>query len=208
MALAQTLKGVKRELRSKGYLNELRRSQMIPGIVYGKDKQALSIAVDEKTVNRIFSHSGYGGLFSLELEGETQPVMALVREVQRHPVSRGIIHLDFLAVSMTEKITSLVPIQIVGEEEVVKQGGILQTGAKEVEVSCLPADLPEFIRCDVSKLQVGDKITIADLEVLPTVEKVSDPETVVALVLGSHRASADEPSEVSEESQGEAEASE
>lgn len=208
MASAQTLKGVKRELRSKGYLNQLRRGQMIPGIVYGKGKEPFYITLEGKTVNRLFSHSGSGGLFSLEIEGEAQPVMALVREVQRHPVSRSITHLDFLAVSMTEKITSLVPIQVVGEEEVVKQGGILQLGAKEVEVSCLPADLPEAIRCDVSQLQVGEKITIADLEVLPTVEKVSDPDTVVAIALGSHRASADEPSEVSEESQGEAEASE
>jgi len=205
MASAHTLKGVKRELGSKGYLNQLRRTQMIPGVVYGKGEPALTIAVEGKTVNRIFSHSGYGGLFNLEIEGEPQPVMTLVREVQRHPVNKDVIHVDFLAVSMTEEITSLVPILIVGEEEVVKRGGILQLGDKEVEVSCLPADLPESIRCDVSHLRVGDKITIADLEVPPTVQKLSDPEAVVALVLGSHRASADETAEVSEESQGEAE---
>lgn len=205
MALAQTLKGVKRELRGKGYLNELRRQQMIPSVVYGQGRQPLAIVLEGRTVNRLFNHSGSGGLFSLEVEGESQPVMALVREVQRHPVSREISHLDFLAVSMTEKITSTVPIQIVGEEEVVKQGGILQVGVKEVEVFCLPGDLPEVIRCDVSQLQVGDKITIADLEVLPTVEKNGDPDTLVALVLGANKASADEPAEVSEESQGEAE---
>jgi len=205
MASAHTIKGVKRELKGKGYLNDLRRKQMIPGVLYAKGQEALPIAVEGRTLNRIISHSGSGGLFSLELEGESRPRTALVREVQRHPVSREISHLDFLVVSMTEKITSQVPIQIVGEEEVVKHGGILQLGAKELEVSCLAADLPEFIRCDVSHLRVGDKITVADLEVPPTVEKVSDPDSVVALVLGAHRASADEPAEVSEESQGEAE---
>ncbi|MFY9323787.1 MAG: 50S ribosomal protein L25 [Syntrophomonadaceae bacterium] len=204
MAIAQTLKGIKRELRGKGYLNELRRGQMIPSVVYGQGREPLPIALEGRNLNRIFNQFGYSGLFNLELEGEA-PLMVLVREVQRHPVNREINHLDLLAVSMTEKITSNVPIQIIGEEEVVKQGAVLQVGVKEVEVTCLPADLPDVIRCDVSGLKIGDKITIADLEVLPTVEKGGDPETVVAVVLSAQRGSADEPAEESEESQGEAE---
>lgn len=204
MAIAQTLKGIKRELRGKGYLNELRRGQMIPSVVYGQGREPLPIALEGRNLNRIFNQFGYSGLFNLELEGEV-PLMVLVREVQRHPINRVINHVDLLAVSMTEKITSNVPIQIIGEEEVVKQGAVLQTGVKEVEVTCLPADLPDVIRCDVSGLKIGDKITIADLEVLPTVEKGGDPETVVAVVLSAQRGSADEPAEESEESQGEAE---
>jgi large subunit ribosomal protein L25 len=204
MAIAQTLKGIKRELRGKGYLNELRRGQMIPSVVYGQGREPLPIALEGRNLNRIFNQFGYSGLFNLELEGEA-PLMVLVREVQRHPINRVINHVDLLAVSMTEKITSNVPIQIIGEEEVVKQGAVLQTGVKEVEVTCLPADLPDVIRCDVSGLKIGDKITIADLEVLPTVEKGGDPETVVAVVLSAQRGSADEPAEESEESQGEAE---
>ncbi len=204
MAIAQTLKGIKRELRGKGYLNELRRGQMIPCVVYGQGREPLPIALEGRNLNRIFNQFGYSGLFNLELEGEA-PLMVLVREVQRHPINRVINHVDLLAVSMTEKITSNVPIQIIGEEEVVKQGAVLQTGVKEVEVTCLPADLPDVIRCDVSGLKIGDKITIADLEVLPTVEKGGDPETVVAVVLSAQRGSADEPAEESEESQGEAE---
>lgn len=205
MASAQTIKGTKRELKGKGYLNELRRGQMIPSVVYGQGRQPIPISLEGRTLNRIFNQSGYSGLFNLELEGEPRPLMVLVREVQRHPINREINHLDLLVVSMTEKITSNVPIQIVGEEEVIKQEAVLQVGAKEVEVSCLPGDLPDVVRCDVSKLQVGDKITIADLEVGPTVEKGGDPETVVAVVLSPSRASADEPAEESEESQGEAE---
>ena len=177
---------------------------MIPSVVYGQGREPLPIALEGRNLNRIFNQFGYSGLFNLELEGEA-PLMVLVREVQRHPINRVINHVDLLAVSMTEKITSNVPIQIIGEEEVVKQGAVLQTGVKEVEVTCLPADLPDVIRCDVSGLKIGDKITIADLEVLPTVEKGGDPETVVAVVLSAQRGSADEPAEESEESQGEAE---
>ena len=92
-------------------MHELRRGQMIPSIVYGQGREPLPIALEGRNLNRIFSHHGYSGLFSLELEGEPRPILALVREVQRHPVNREINHLDFLEVSMTEKITSNVPIQ-------------------------------------------------------------------------------------------------
>jgi large subunit ribosomal protein L25 len=207
MALAQTLKGVKRELKGKGHLHELRRGQMIPSIVYGQGREPLPIALEGRNLNRIFSHHGYSGLFSLELEGEPRPILALVREVQRHPVNREINHLDFLEVSMTEKITSNVPIHIIGEEEITKQGAILQAGAKELEVSCLPADLPESVICDVSQLQIGEKITVADLAVEANVEKISDPDTVVAVILGASKATDDETTE-EEEATGESEAAE
>lgn len=207
MALAQTLNGVKRELRTKGYLKDLKRGQMIPAVVYGQGRQPLPIAVEGRTLNRVFSHYGYRGLFSLELQGE-KPFMVLVREVQRHPINHEVTHLDFLAVSMTEKITSTVPIQVSGEEEIQSRGGILQLGAKEAEVSCLPGDLPEAFRCDVAELEIGAKITLADLSIPATVELLGDPETVVAVILGANKATADEPSEENLESQGQAEASE
>jgi large subunit ribosomal protein L25 len=207
MALAQTLKGVKRELKGKGHLHELRRGQMIPSIVYGQGREPLPIALEGRNLNRIFSHHGYSGLFSLELEGEPRPILALVREVQRHPVNREINHLDFLEVSMTEKITSNVPIHIVGEEEITKQGAILQAGAKELEVSCLPADLPDSVTVDVSQLQIGEKVTVADLVVGANVEKISDPDTVVAVILGASKSTDDETTE-EEEATGESEAAE
>jgi len=207
MALAQTLKGVKRELKGKGHLHELRRGQMIPSIVYGQGREPLPIALEGRNLNRIFSHHGYSGLFSLELEGEPRPILALVREVQRHPVNREINHLDFLEVSMTEKITSNVPIHIIGEEEITKQGAILQSGAKELEVACLPADLPESVICDVSQLQIGEKVTVADLAVEANVEKISDPDTVVAVILGASKSTDDETTE-EEEATGESEAAE
>lgn len=207
MALAQTLKGVKRELKGKGHLHELRRGQMIPSIVYGQGREPLPIALEGRNLNRIFSHHGSSGLFSLELEGEPRPILALVREVQRHPVNREINHLDFLEVSMTEKITSNVPIHIIGEEEITKQGAILQSGAKELEVACLPADLPESVTVDVSQLQIGEKITVADLAVEANVEKISDPDTVVAVILGASKSTDDETTE-EEEATGESEAAE
>jgi large subunit ribosomal protein L25 len=207
MALAQTLKGVKRELKGKGHLHELRRGQMIPSIVYGQGREPLPIALEGRNLNRIFSHHGSSGLFSLELEGEPRPILALVREVQRHPVNREVNHLDFLEVSMTEKITSNVPIHIIGEEEITKQGAILQSGAKELEVACLPADLPESVICDVSQLQIGEKITVADLAVEANVEKISDPDTVVAVILGASKSTDDETTE-EEEATGESEAAE
>lgn len=205
MALAQTLSAFRRELRTKGYLNDLKRRQMVPAIVYGQEKQPLPIALEKRQLTRVFNHFGYRGLFSLELEGEKAPLMVLVREVQRHPVSGDFTHLDFLTVNMTEKITSVVPVQVAGEEEVLSRGFLLQLGAKEVEVTCLPGDLPDAIRCDVSALEVGEKITMGDLQVPPKVEVNDDKEVLVAIVLSPAKASADEPAEESVESQGESE---
>jgi hypothetical protein len=101
----------------------------------------------------------------------------------------------------------LVPIHIVGEEEITKQGAILQAGAKELEVSCLPADLPDSVTVDVSQLQIGEKVTVADLVVGANVEKISDPDTVVAVILGASKSTDDETTE-EEEATGESEAAE
>ncbi|MGR6837193.1 50S ribosomal protein L25 [Syntrophomonas erecta] len=202
MALAQTLNGVKRELKTKGYLNQLKRQEMVPGIVYGNGQDPKPVAIQGRQIQKVFTQYGSRGLFFLNLEEETSPITVLVRELQRHPITGKLVHVDFLAVNMSEKITSTVGIQIIGEEEVVKKEGILQLGAKEVEVSCLPGDLPEYFTCDVSALEIGDKISVGDINVPAEVEVISDPETLIVTVLAPTMATADEPEEENLESEG------
>ncbi|MGI5880774.1 MAG: 50S ribosomal protein L25 [Syntrophomonadaceae bacterium] len=188
MVLAQALTAARRELKTKGYLNELKRGGRIPGVVYGQEAQPLTISLDSKESQRIFNHHGYRGLFSLQIDGETKPRMVLIRDIQRHPVGQQVTHIDFLIVNMKENISSLVAVQILGEDEVTKRGGVVQTGAKEVEVSCLPANIPESFVCDISNLEIGDKLVVADLVVDPEVELLTDPETMLAAVLAPSRA--------------------
>ncbi|MBC7075667.1 MAG: 50S ribosomal protein L25 [Syntrophomonadaceae bacterium] len=197
MAVLHTLTCEKRDRKNKGYLKEMRRNQQIPGVVYGREIEPMLVKLNEKQLLKTFNTYGYRGLFSLEVEGQEDQVAVLVREVQKHPISGKVLHVDFLTVNMAEKIESSVAVYITGEEEVEKKGGILQLGIKEVDVKCFPQDLPGYLACDVSGLNIGDKITVGDLQAPEGVEIVSEPESVVALVLAPSRA-------VEEEALGEA----
>ncbi len=201
MAQAEKISCQKRDIKTRGYLNELKRNGIVPGTVYGKgvDNQAVSISL--KQLTRTFQAHGSRGLFSLEIDGGSG-LMVIVREIQRHPITGQITHVDFWKVRLDEKINSTVGVSLVGEEEIIKKGGILQAGAKEIEVSCLPQDIPETLVYDIAALEIGDKVTVADLQVPAEVEILTDLETLVATVL------APAISAEAEEAEGEGEAAE
>jgi len=209
MAQAEKISCQKRDIKTRGYLNELKRSGIVPGTIYGKgiDNQAISISL--KQLTRTFQVHGSRGLFSLEIDGDSG-LMVVVREVQRNPITGHIIHVDFWKVRLDEKITSTVGVSIIGEEEIMKKGGILQSGAKEIEISCLPQDIPETLVYDIAALEIGEKVTVADLQVPAAVEILTDMETMVATVLAPSKATDEE--EVEEEGEtaeaGETEATE
>lgn len=204
MAQAEKISCHKRDIKTRGYLNELKRNGSIPGTVYGKGIDNQAIAISLKQLTRTFQVHGSRGLFSLEIDGGSG-LMVVVREIQRHPITGQITHVDFWKVRLDEKINSTVGISIIGEEEIMKKGGILQAGAKEIEVSCLPQDIPETLVYDIAALEIGDKVTVADLQVPAGVEILSDLETMVATVLAPSKATDEE--EVEEEG-GAAEAGE
>ncbi|NLE27296.1 MAG: hypothetical protein GX625_18570, partial [Clostridiaceae bacterium] len=104
--LGQKLNARKREIKNRGYLNQLKRSEQVPAVIYGKGEEAVPIILEKRELNRIFNVHGSRGLFSLEIEGESKPMMTLIREIQRNPVSGQLIHLDFLSVNLNEKINS------------------------------------------------------------------------------------------------------
>lgn len=205
MALAQTLECKKRNIKNKGYLKEMKRNGWVPGIIYGKGTEPRAVFMEFRKLNRIFTHHGFRGLFSLQIEGEDSSPVVLIREVQKNPLSGQITHLDFLTVNMAEKINSNVAVYLTGEEELMKTGGILQSGAKEIEVSCLPKDIPEYFSYDISGLQIGDKVVVADLQVPEGIEIISDAETLLAAVLAPSKAAEDEEEEETAEEAAESE---
>ncbi len=167
------------------------KQEWIPGIVYGQEQNPLPVFLNRRDLYKKMSSYGTRGIFTLDIEGTEKTVMALVREVQKQPLSGHIIHIDFLTINMAEKISSKVGIHIEGEEELIKKGGILQVGTKEVEVACLPKDLPEVFTVDVSGLDIGDRIIIADLTLPNGVELTETPETIICLVLSPSKATAE-----------------
>ena len=162
----------------------LRRSGMIPGIVYGSSKPPVPISVDPKQVERILHlESGVNTVFMLHLVGKDQRRYAMIKDVQTDPVSNRLQHTDFIRIQMDEAIQVNVPIQTVGEAPGVKlDQGILDIPLREIRIESLPADIPDHIPVDISAMKIGDSIRVADLVAPPKVKILTDLNQVVAVV--------------------------
>jgi large subunit ribosomal protein L25 len=170
------IQAVERSVLGKAHLRAVRDSGKVPAVVYGQGKAATSVAVDEREMRRLLAQGAEGRLVDLIINGKKTPV--LIKEVQRKPVSDSILHVDFNAVDLTQEIQVLVPISFIGE-----QAGdthrVLVYSLREVEVRCLPTDIPEGIELDVSALQIGEVIKVEELALPAGVALVTDPEAVV-----------------------------
>jgi large subunit ribosomal protein L25 len=155
----------------------LRTAGTIPAILYGAKQTPVSLGIAVKEFNRVI-HGGAGENVVLTLkfgghknEGKT----AIIKEVQRDPVSRTIVHIDLLAISLKDKIKVNVPIMVSGEAPGIKEGGILEYVQREVEVECLPSQIPEHIMVDVSNLKINESIYVRDLRLSDDKIKVLTP---------------------------------
>lgn len=181
----------KRELSTKSYLNQLKKDEYIPAIVYGKDQEPIPVKLGSRQAMKAFNTHGVRSLFTLDISDESQ-LISVVRDFQKHPITGNIIHIDFMTVSMTEKFTSVVSVHITGEEDVTKEGGIVQLGLMEIEVECLPQDLPDNITYDISNLEIGSNVTVGDITPPTGVAFLSDPDAVIVTVLAPSRATDDD----------------
>lgn len=190
--MQQTLNCKKREKKNKGYLGQLKREGWVPGVIYGRAKESLPVVLAKKELVKAFSCHGSRGLYFLKIEDEGASIPVLIKEVQKKPVGEEIVHIDFVTIKMDEKINSTVGIYFNGEEEIDKKGYILQVMVREIELSCLPAALPESLSIDVSGLKVGDKISSVDLDLPEGVELSGEDEILLATVLIASRGTDEE----------------
>lgn len=160
----------------------IRREGKLPAVIYGHNVNPISIELDMHDASRTLTGLAPSTLVTVEVEGE--PHKALVREKQRNKISGMLLHVDFLEVSMKEKLRTQVYIEVTGTSPAVKEfDGILVTGANEVEVEALPQDLPERLVVDLASLKnIGDGLYVRDLDVPEGVKILSDPETMIVLV--------------------------
>ena len=171
-----------RDGQGKGAARKLRAGGKIPGTVYGAGNAARSVTLDRKSFELLVRSGAHHGLLDLSFESGQEPVKALVREIQVHPVSREYVHVDLQRISMKEKVRVEVPIVLLGKPEGVKtQGGILEHNLRNIEVECLPTDIPAQIQVEVSALVVGKAIHVSDLSV-PGVTFLAHPDTAIASV--------------------------
>jgi large subunit ribosomal protein L25 len=183
-----TLDAVKRDGRGKNEANRLRAGGKIPAVFYGPGKdgkapEGVAVAVDPKAVLRILhSDTGANTLINLKLDGLEARVM--VREYQLDPITHGLLHADFYQLAMDKAIVVTVPVVVKGESKGVKQqGGLLDFVTRDIEVECLPTDIPENIVVDVTELMLHESIRVRDLPVDPKWKAVSEGETMLVHIV-------------------------
>jgi large subunit ribosomal protein L25 len=162
-------------------VKNLRKQGLVPGTVFGRDVKSTSIQAIDKDFARLFKEVGETGLIYLEITGENTQRPVLVKNLQYDPRTDKRIHVDFHQVNLKEKVTANVPVEFVGESDTVKQGlGSLNESIREIEVECLPTEIPEVFEIDISKLiEIGDSIKVSDLKVASDVEIKTDLESVI-----------------------------
>lgn len=160
----------------------LRRSGKLPAVIYGRGVEPLAIMLDARDTSRKLAGVSGSHLIVIELDGGRH--VTLVREKQRNFILGNLTHIDFLAVSMTEKLRASVKLEMKGEAPAVKElDAMLVYGLEELEVECLPADLPEYIQVDISALKaVGDTLHVRDLSLPATVELLTDLDELIVIV--------------------------
>jgi large subunit ribosomal protein L25 len=161
----------------------LRRSGMVPAVIYGRNVDPIAVAVDAHDLYvALHTDAGANALINLETEG-ADAQLTMAREVQRHPVRGVITHVDFVKISLTEKTQVEVTIEIIGESVGVKEGGIVETIRSSIHVEALPTEIPQSIIVDISELAVGDTLRIGDLPAIEGVEYLGDDDDPVVTVV-------------------------
>lgn len=167
--------------------NEARRARVngkIPAVVYGSKKPTVPISVDRKALSDAFrAGAGENAIFLLKLAGTDQARHVMIKELQQDPVSRRPLHIDFVRIEMTTKIRVKVSVEVVGVAAGVKtEGGILDFVTREIEVECLPGNIPKTLPVDVTALAIGDAFRVSDLAAPEGVTVMDDAEKVIVHV--------------------------
>lgn len=192
-----------RSEKGKNQVDKLRAEQIVPGVIYSKGNEAKSVSAVEKDLLKAYQENGTSSIFKVDIEGTSQQV--LIKELQMHPFKNHIQHFDLYLIDMSEKIKVSVPVVLEGKDEVKVQPSVLLQVINEIEVECLPADLPAETVVNVVDMQIGDSILVKDLDVAnnskieifvdleETVATLQEPQEEVLPEEGSEEESAEVP---------------
>ena len=194
-----------RKTTGNGPARQLRATGQMPAILYGPDMDPIMLAVTVSDLEKVLKTSNIGQvLLNLNIKnGQTITKTAMIKELQRKPVSGEFLHIDFYEVAMDRKIRVNIPIVAIGKSVGVEAGGVLQTIRHEVEVLCLPNEIPETIELDVTNLDVGDSLHVNDIPLEGNIEIPSDTNFTVITVLSPTKEEEEVAEELEEEEEGE-----
>lgn len=170
---------------------QLRGDKLIPAIVYGKEQENLVISIFENDLDKAYLEAGTSTIIDLVIDEKSQPV--LIRDVQRHPYKNQYTHVDFLMVDMSETLKVTVPVVLDNRDEIRLQPSVLSQHIDEIEIECLPVDLPQTANYDVQDMEYGDQVLVSDLDIFSNdkITFLTDTDELVATL--------DEPKEETEE---------
>lgn len=180
--MATNLQAVTRELSTRSYIKGLRQKGWVPGVVYGRELDGVSIQVSRGDLQAFIRREGRHSLLNLTID-QNEKVNAMIQELQVDPLDQQVLHVDFQQITKGEKINTVLPIQLIGTPAGVKEGGILQQVLTEVAIRVLPEEIPASLEVSVDHLAIGDQIRVGDLSLPEGVELQTDEDEMIASVL-------------------------
>lgn len=179
-----TLEVQRREETGKSAVRKMRREGIVPAIVYGGDRDPVTISVNRRTISDLITKSEHGirSVFLLKLSDSDKSRHAMIRDYQMNPITRELKHVDFIRVNMKEKVHLQIPIHTSGVAKGQKLGGIVDFVMRDIEVECLPGKIPDEIVIDISDLEIGDSIRIGEITMPDGVASLDDNDRVVVTV--------------------------
>ena len=176
-----------RDISGKGAARTLRRQGQVPAVIYGRGREPLPLSLNARDLDKLLAHiQAESTVIEVTVGGQT--AKTLIREIQRHPIRRQILHVDFQALVAGEKVIVNIPIVLNGIPEGVRlEGGVLDQTLRELEIEVDPADIPDHAEIDITNMVIGDSLHVSDIKLPANVRVLDDPETSVA-VLAAPRA--------------------
>lgn len=196
-----TLTADKRDETGKGPARRLRAAGKVPAIFYGKKTEPIRIAVDNHDFRRAVEQAGTNPLFDLQIseKGKISTRRALLKDRQTRPWDGTLVHLDFLEVFMDESIQVTVPLEFEGKPAGLDKGGLFHVASRELAISCLPDDIPDVIKVDISGLDVGNSLHVSDITLPKGVSALGDPGVALATVASPKKEEEEEAAAPTEE---------
>jgi large subunit ribosomal protein L25 len=176
------LKAERREGTGKGVARRLRADGRVPGVLYGQGVGPIPLSVSSQDLLHLF-HASAGATMLVDLEVDGEAHLAIPREVQRDHIHARYVHVDFLAVSRTEKVRLSVEVHEIGEAVGIKNGGVIEHHLRDVEIECLPGNVPEGLEVDISALDVGDMVRVSDIVPVEGVTILTEPDQPVVSII-------------------------
>jgi large subunit ribosomal protein L25 len=196
MAQDLTIAAELRTSRGKNEARRLRVQKQIPAVVYGVSQDPVAVSVDPKDIVKILNSAAGGNtIFKLDISGgETTPVM--LKDWQNHPLKENLLHVDFLRIDLTKRLRVKVRVLNIGDPRGVKeQGGVYEIITREIEIECLPDEIPSDFRVDVSEFRIGSSLRAGDVPLAGSMKLVSSPDQLISHVVSPSKETEETPAE-------------